>query len=499
MRLNFLVILMFCLIAPGPFLFANDQVIVLGKAENWEGFQKKEGLTTRAGRGGFSDLLLADSEYDVTPAADLLLHFNFLPLRGETSHYAIRDSNIGVNGKYAKYGAAAGVFTGAGGITLVPAGQTDALFSPGSLWSDFTIEFWLYPASLTDGEIVFSWKGFRRNGRNLIPQVLECRVQNRSLVWVFDNFFSPAGDEPFRFELAGVEKLIPRQWRHHLLRFDKEAGILEYLTDGVPVGSRYTTLSGRESSPACVPSIGESEQSVLQVGPRFTGFMDELRISRECVKMPLLHRYSEARGRAVSRVFDLGYTGTLVKRINALLDKPGDSEINFYVRNSDAFNTFDRLKEDWKPFLPGISFNEELKGRYLQLMVEFYPDGRNEASPRLFEIDIVYKPDLAPGSPADLKVVAGNGQATLSWKRVAEDDVKGYYVFYGEAPLNYLGEDAKEGQSPINAGNVTVFEVTGLKNGKLYFFAVAAYDSSTPPHLSEFHEEKSVRPSEVIK
>jgi hypothetical protein len=387
------------------------------------------------------------------------------------------------------------VFSGNGGIALSPA--SGALFSPGSGWSDFSIEFWLYPAALTDGEIVFAWKGSRKMGGKFVPQSLECRVDHRSLVWSFDNFFTPPGGEPFSFKLQSLEKLIPRQWRHHLLRFDNATGILEYLVDGVPVGSRYTTLSGLESSQPCVPSIGESEQAALAIGPRLTGFMDEFRISSEFVKAPYLNRFAGAQGRATSRIFDLGYTGTLVKRVNAQLDAPGDSEINFYIRTSDAFNTFEQLKGNWRPFVPGASFGGDLKGRYVQLMVEFFPDGQSETSPRLFEIDIVYEPDLAPGSPADFKVVAGNGKVTLSWKPVIEDDVRGYLVFYGEAPLNYLGEVAVQGRSPINVGNVTSIEITGLANGKLYFFAVAAYDSSTPPHLSEFHQEKSARPSEV--
>jgi hypothetical protein len=201
----------------------------------------------------------------------------------------------------------------------------------------------------------------------------------------------------------------------------------------------------------------------------------------------------------MSRIYDLGYSGTLVKAVTAHFDKPSDAEINFYIRTSDTFNTFESLKGDWIPFLPGSSFQGKLKGRYLQLMVELFPDGSQEQTPRLFEMAIVYQPDLAPGSPADLKVIPGDGKVTLSWKAVPETDVKGYYVFYGDASLNYQGEDAGEGASPIDVGNVTSFTLTGLKNDKLYFFAVAAYDSTTPPHLSDFVTEKSARPSEVLK
>jgi hypothetical protein len=488
-------ILVLCFL--GGRLQADDQVITLGKGEQWTGLQKIEGLSLRTGRGGYAELLLSDSEYPVTAATDLLLHFNSLPLRGETSRYTIVKSRVEVNSRYARYGGGSGVFTGQGGVTLTPG--ENSLFSPGTVLNDFSIEFWLYPAALNDGETVFSWQGFKFNNKNLVSQSLECRVEDRCLVWTFDNFFSPVNGEPFRFEVKGLERLIPRRWHHHLLRYDSDQGVLEYLVDGVPVGTRYASINGRESSPFCLPVIGEAERSTLVIGGRLTGFLDEFRICREFVKTPLLHRFAEAQGRATSRVFDLGYSGTLVKKVNALFDKPSDTEINFYIRTSDTFNTFDRLKEDWVPFLPGTSLPVSMRGRYLQLMVEFYPDGTQAETPRLFEISVVYAPDLAPGSPADLKVVAGDGRVTLTWKRVPEDDVRGYYVFYGEAPLNYQGEGAREGISPINVGNVTSFEVTGLKNGRLYFFAVAAYDSSTPPHLSEFHQEKSARPSEALK
>lgn len=489
-----LAIIIFCI---GGLSRANDQVISLGKAETWDGFPKKEGLSLKAGRGGFSDLLLADSEYPVTPATDLLLHFNTIPLKGETPLYAIEKNRVEVNGAYAKFGSGAGVFTGTGGVTLTPGPAS--LFAPGSLWGDFSIEFWLYPAALSDGESILSWKGYKLVNRKIMPQSLDCRVEGRRLVWAFDNLFSPVSGEPFQLEIRGLERLIPRRWHHHLLRYDSEAGILEYLVDGVPVGTRYSSLNGRESSPFCLPIIGEAEKTTLTLGGRLTGFMDEFRISREIVRQPLLNRFSRGHGRATSRVFDLGYSGTLIKKVTARYDKPADSEINFYIRSSDAFNTFESLKTDWIPFIPGRPLARPLQGRYLQLMVEFFPDGRNELTPRLFEMTIVYEPDLAPGSPADLKVAPGDGRVTLSWKRVPEDDVRGYYVFYGEAPLNYQGTDAREGASPIDVGNVTSFELTGLTNGKLYFFVVAAYDSSSPPHLSDFITEKSARPSEVLR
>jgi hypothetical protein len=75
--------------------------------------------------------------------------------------------------------------------------------------------------------------------------------------------------------------------------------------------------------------------------------------------------------------------------------------------------------------------------------------------------------------------------------------VKGYRVYYGEAPGSYLGGDAANGTSPIDAGDSTRLEITGLSNGKLYYFAIVAYDDSEPPQRSSFSQEVSARPSRI--
>lgn len=478
-------------------LWANDQTIVLGREDNWMSVTRAHGLIMRAGRGGFFELALKDSEYPAGGTTDLLLHLNRTPVADESSHYSTKSASVAFNENYAKFGEGCGVFQNGAGITLIP--RSGALFSPKTTWSDFSIEFWLYPASFGEGEIIFSWKGFRFYQGRLVAQRIECRVEKRALVWQFENFFGATNDKPFAFTMTGIDRLIPREWHHHLLRFESKAGFLEYLIDGNPVGTRYATPSGRDEPEFYLPYVGEAENTALEIGNRFTGFMDEFRISREFVETPVLGKYRQAFGRAITRVFDLGYSGTVLKRVDAKLEKPGDSEINFYIRCSDAFNTLDDLKENWIPFSPGTGFQGRLRGRYVQIMIEFFPDGRNEATPRLFEVDLVFEPDLPPVGPSGLTAVAGNGKVTLSWERVNQDDVRGYYLFYGEAPLHYLGADAREGSSPIDVGNVTTFELTGLTNGRLYYFAVAAYDSSNPPHLSDFIEEKSARPSEVLR
>jgi len=58
----------------------------------------------------------------------------------------------------------------------------------------------------------------------------------------------------------------------------------------------------------------------------------------------------------------------------------------------------------------------------------------------------------------------------LSWDANTEDDLAGYKVYYGTSSGNY-GE-------PIDAGNVTVYELEELNEGITYYIAITAYDTS---------------------
>ncbi len=77
--------------------------------------------------------------------------------------------------------------------------------------------------------------------------------------------------------------------------------------------------------------------------------------------------------------------------------------------------------------------------------------------------------------------------------------MKGYLVYYGAAPHNFLGTGAAQGESPIDAGTATTIVIDGLDNGSLYYFAVTAYDSSVPRQQSEFGAEVSARPSRIYR
>jgi len=57
-----------------------------------------------------------------------------------------------------------------------------------------------------------------------------------------------------------------------------------------------------------------------------------------------------------------------------------------------------------------------------------------------------------------------------------------------------LGTDALEGRSPLNVGNTLSLHLTGLKNGKIYYFAVSAYEDSEPTLEGALSAEVFARP-----
>ncbi len=64
----------------------------------------------------------------------------------------------------------------------------------------------------------------------------------------------------------------------------------------------------------------------------------------------------------------------------------------------------------------------------------------------------------------------------ISWAPHPDEDLDGYKLHYGLESGNYNGVDAAEGPSPIDAGDVNIFTLTGLTNDQWYFMSIQAYD-----------------------
>ncbi len=496
--------LLVCLFLSPAAVSGLEKAVEMGKESLWADMMSLEGVTAVPGRWGFQDLALAGGAYAVESATELLLHFDSRGSTDATGAYTINGEGPALSGSVSAVGGASAAFAGdREGVKLTAA--AGSMFSRGAVWGDFTIEFWLYPANLADGENVLAWNGSDRddssqNGK-LLNQGIVCFIRDRRLVWDFTNLFKLPGAERVPVRLTSTRQILPRAWHHHLLRFNSREGLLEYRLDGLPEAIAHVTDSGSETGSIAVPMLGNAYSGPMVLGAGFTGFMDELRISRRTVEDPVLSRFLGKTGTATTRIIDLGYSATRIARIESVTTTPSDSGIEFSYQAADTWGGKRSLKSDtdWIPFVPGTDFGESLKARYIQLRVELYPDGTRTKSPRLSSLRVVYEPNLPPAPPAGLVATPGNGKVTLTWRRVNDLNVKGYVVFYGTSPHNYLGTGSARGDSPIDAGSSTTLEIGGLDNGSLYYFAVAAYDTSDPRQQSEFSAEISARPSRMYK
>jgi hypothetical protein len=428
----------------------------------------------------------------------------------------------------------------AGPLVIEPS-RKDALFAPGRNMGDFSLEFWVYPLNMENGEQLLSWfaiktpGGFPSPGREGIPafpavsegdtglisQWIRCEVLKNRFRWTFEDFFfSPDAGKTLDLSLTGQSPVVPKTWSHHLIRFNAGTGFLEYLVNGNSEDIVYASSSGREGGEVYTPLVGEGGNFTL--GRRFSGMMDEFRIHSGFNLEPELRRYPASGGWMESRAIDLGENSSRILSLEASGGSIGlkdgrvyseyrgkgdfrfadNSAVQFFLRAAD--NPYRWTDEDWRTVTPGAELPDTLKGRYVQVAAVLYPSGDGETSPYLEEIRLLYRPNQPPRPPSQVMATASEGTVTLSWKSSPDRDVAGYLVYYGTARGEYFGDGATLGASPLDAGKRNSIRIEGLRNGRVYYFAVAAYSLNSPPeaspsgeaerHVGEFSRELSARP-----
>ena len=410
----------------------------------------------------------------------------------------------------ARVGSGAALFGRSGaaanmGPIIIQPQSRNALFAPGNRVRDFTIEFWLYPQNMENGEQMFSWVSTN--------QRITCSASRNRMQWTFENFFASVNGAAYiNINFSGNTPVVPKRWSHHLVRFDANTGLLEYLVDGVSEAIVYATASGRESSEVYTPIVGNSGSFLL--GERFVGLMDEFKIHNVCAGRSSTNRYTPSGGRIETRAIDLGENSSGVIRINAtggrtsvrgtsVLNEfrengrfrfPDDSEMSFFVRASE--NPYLLNSGRWVSFTPGAEITG-VQGRYVQIAVDFYPSADGESSPYLDELRIVYMPGEPPLPPRNLTAIAADSAVQLRWRHSPASNTAGYLVYYSSVRGELFGNDALQGASPIDVGLNSNVVIEGLRNGTLYYFRVAAYDRVTGEvtyNVGEFSAEVTARP-----
>ncbi|MDY7028758.1 MAG: fibronectin type III domain-containing protein, partial [Spirochaetota bacterium] len=244
-----------------------------------------------------------------------------------------------------------------------------------------------------------------------------------------------------------------------------------------------------------LPFIGIRSDPVFSIGPDYTGLMDEFRLTPYFVSEPLLQRLPAEGGEVVIGPIDLEEMGSQVLSIDVDFTAPKGSSVFSYYRVADNMYDFALEEPDWNAFTPGEDLDPPPAGSYLEIKCELFPDGSGMEGPAVSSIKVNYRPNLPPPAPVGLTALPRDGAVHLNWGEINQRDLGGYLVYYGTSPGVYRGDDAGEGVSPIDVGTGTELRLTSLKNGQLYYFAVAAYDTAGPSHRSSLSRELSARPS----
>lgn len=97
-----------------------------------------------------------------------------------------------------------------------------------------------------------------------------------------------------------------------------------------------------------------------------------------------------------------------------------------------------------------------------------------------------------PSNVENLKGTAYNGAVKLTWDKSTDNvGVTGYQVHYG---LSAVTETGQKYDNNVDAGNVTEYLLTGLTNGKKYYFSVIAFDAAGN-ESERWADELSLTPS----
>ena len=528
-KITFILTILYCFfLLSGRAYGIGERTLVLGSASSWNLMEKKQGIGEASGIRPNPVLLIdrsGPSFYEAQdeiahplndPLTDLYLSFDETGPRRFYDPRNVYDVSASpqlgfASSPLSRAGTGAVMFNGSGrngDEPLVLRPRSNALFAPGNHIGDFSIEFWLNPHSLENGEQILTMVSARPDGQGFVDQRISCVVSRNRLNWTFTNFFFfPGGGHSINISLTG-SPVLNRVWSHHLIRFDASLGVLEYLIDGRIEALEYVTSTGRESGQIYTPIIGEDSHFVL--GGRFTGMLDEFRINRFYQENSALSLFPPRGGRAESRTLDLGYAGSSVLSIEAFGGRTGNlagrgpneyvsnnplrfsdlAEIRFFIRFSN--NPF--LWEDWIPVTPGQALPASNNGRYIQIAADFYPGKEGNSSPYLEELRVIYRAAEPPQPPSLLRAVAEDGAVELTWRASPSRELGGYFIYFGTSRGEYFGSS-----SPIDAGNQTTFRVEGLNNGTIYYFAVAAYnfvyEGDRPvPVAGEFSREVAARP-----
>jgi hypothetical protein len=520
-----------CAVLAMPVFAEGEKTVMFGAGAGWQRISRMDGVDVRTGlrpqpvliqantrelpaEGGTAGAERGSGTLAVPAgmsgtALDLALSFDELDprrYRDVARHYTVTAST-GVYSapvRWAYAGSGAAVFDKSGdAFVTVRSVSPNALLADNNYIGSFTIEFFLFPHVVETNAEIFLWSAVMKDGKS---QFVRASVVRNKISLVFDGFFmSSDNTKTISLRLSSNKALVPEKYSHHLIRFDRDAGLIEYVVDGSLEDVRYTTENGRESGQSneiYEPLTGRSGK--LVIGKGFNGIIDEFNLYAGFIETVETARFPAKPGWIESETIDLGSQGVSISRIlaeggythtgtnesnrylgglghqnvswstssapvNAVAETfPDDSAIQFFIRAQET--PFGWEQNNWKAVTPGATL--DVKGRYAQLAAAFYPSADRFGAPYLSSLSLVYKPVEPPAPPERITATAGNGFVDLRWKQNPQPEAEGYLVYMGIKSGEYWDF------SPMDAGNAASLHIDGLDNGVLYYFAISTYTDS---------------------
>ena len=438
------------------------RTLYYGGLSGWQDTTAEGLRETRGWRGCRALTLEAPGRDYISPVdTDLLLLSDAEDILNPAGYYRIEGS-YEISSRFSARGETA-IRPLAGGIQLLP--SENAMWSAGSEWGDFTLDFRLRPTGLRNGDVLLSWEGRDEKGRS---QSVTARVENRRLIWEFRHFFRRGRDRRLDLRLVGPP-LIPGEWRHHRIRFTLDAsdsgrsgaspGLLEYLVDGVPADMVHASPDGREGWEIFTPSVGILSDRPVRLAPSFSGYLDEFRLTRAAV---YLDEETLISGRGQTKLIDSGYPGSTLNGIRARYETPGASRVRFFARSFDTLPSaaqFDPNHSSWvnlnmveepeDPAGSGRWYHSEpqaaIKGRYFIVGYVLAADPGADAVPILSALELDLSPRLPPRPPGGfIQERPPDGRTRVSWSADSESAVAGWWISWGLRPGNYIPDGPED-------------------------------------------------------
>ena len=478
--------------------FVCAEKYMMGGKTGWSDITVRNGISTGSGRYGYESLLLDTNSRKINPFTDLLIDFENGAIQDKTGKYEVVENGVFVT-EDGIMGKGAGMSRGRTGIVLK--GNEDAFFSSQGPAGSFLFDFWLCPAIVENGEIILNWRSSRVINGIVTYQLITFSFYQNRLVCTLSNIFDGCTENAGEVTLYGSKKLIPNKWARHTISYEEENGELSYKVNGEMEDVLFITSTGHEGGTVYNSYIGKSAE--VEICPNYTGLIDDFSISRSFIaienyiaeeKVGALDPsiYNADGGRIVSKPI-LTKAGSTLKRVFADIEAPDQTEIDFYVRSGNTQYGWTDEYPEWKPIKNGEEIHG-VSGLYFQLAANLFPDGSRMVSPAISSIELEYDVLSNPQPPHRLSVEKGDGSVVLSWSYSVDDSTGGYYIFYGNKPGEYLGSISTVGSSPLDAGNATSYKITGLDNGTIYYFAVAAYSKYDENIRGSLSKEVYARP-----